>query len=74
LSELETLQYLAGVQISYWELLDGHSRVRISPAEREAFKFALSGNSLLLDKKKANLLMNLIEEAVNEGVQRPALS
>lgn len=72
LSELETLQFLAGVQASYWDELDGHPLLRISPATRGALALAKSGQALLLDKRKAALLMNLIDEAFHEGIQRPA--
>jgi hypothetical protein len=74
LSELETLKFLAAIETEYWEQLESHPRVRISPAAKDALKLAKSGSALLLDKKKASLLVQLIDEAHNEGIQRPGSS
>jgi hypothetical protein len=71
LSEIEVLKYLAAVESKYWELIESHPGMRISPSARDALKLAHAGSALLLDKKKAGLLMDLIDAAHDEGIQRP---
>lgn len=71
LSELETLQYLGSIPVTYWDELLENSRLRISPTTRLLVIQAQNGQALLLDKRKASALMELIGAAHLEGVARP---
>jgi hypothetical protein len=74
LSEFETLTYLQGVSKEYWEQIEVHPRIRISPTATDALKSVRSGSALLLEKRKADALIALIGEAQNEGITRPAVT
>jgi hypothetical protein len=73
LSEFETLKYLEGIDRDYWNLLESHPRIRISPTALGALKVVMSGSALLLDRRKAAALVALVSEARDEGVPPPSL-
>ena len=71
LNEYETKMYLNSIPHTYWEQLLVHQTLRISPSTRQVVDQVIKGNALVLDKRRANSLMELIEQASFEGIESP---
>lgn len=71
LNEYETNLYLHSIPHSYWEIILRHQTLRIAPSARQSIDQVMKGNALVLDKRRANGLMDLIDQAGFEGIARP---
>lgn len=74
LSELETLTYLQSIPAGYWDEVESHQNVRMSPTARQSLQKVREGKGLLLDKRRADGLILLIEMASHEGIARPTIA